>query len=645
MKLAYQVVVVTAAVFAVLLLAPAPGLGQVTDDVLAEAEAARQASFAQRMESRGRQLTVFDREGNVVNTIGAPDMYSQPVFSPDRTRVAVTRRDFAAGTQDLWVFDLATGNGTQITSSHQTGERVESPVWSPDGSQIAYVTVRGSYYVVNRQTLDGEGEEELLYQHPGGLILLTDWSLDGRFLSFYSAQYVLGGQLYLLPLDGDGQAIEVARSESTMVEARLSPDSRFLAYRSDETGRAEIFVRSVALSGGANASVDTWQVSTEGGVGMASWRQDGQELYYFGADRAVMAVEVNTAEGFEFSQPRRLFEAPVAIDAKRIPGAMAMGFRNGFGNVSRDGQRFVFAVPPPRLAEDFRQITVLDRDGNVVSRVGEPGIYGMPAISPDGSRVAVIRDDLETGNVDVWTFDVSTGEGLPVTSDNFFKDFPLWSPDGTYVAYVSARANNDAAIYRKAWNGEGSEELLFPVYAPGAEMALYDYSADGRFLSFESGWVVLVVPLTGTDPFAREPIEFVREEFTARGGRFSPDGRFLAYTSTESGRWEVWVRSFDASSGTAPAEETWQVTEDGARLAFWRQDGKEIIYVTRDRERMDSKVMAVDVTITPEFQIGTPRLLFRVRDLGEDIRWMMDVRADGQRFVFTLPVAAGTPAP
>ncbi|MEE8251245.1 MAG: hypothetical protein V3R24_05870, partial [Gemmatimonadales bacterium] len=138
---------------------------------------------------------------------------------------------------------------------------------------------------------------------------------------------------------------------------------------------------------------------------------------------------------------------------------------------------------------------------------------------------------------------------------------------------------------------------------------------------------------------------FVREEFEAEWGRFSPDGRFLAYTSTESGIWGVWVRSFDASSGTAPAEETWQVTDDGARLAFWGQDGKEIIYVTQDRETMDSKVMAVDVTITPEFQIGTPRLLFRVRDLGGDIRWMMDVRADGQRFVFTMPVAAGTPAP
>ena len=113
-----------------------------------------------------------------------------------------------------------------------------------------------------------------------------------------------------------------------MAEVRLSPDRRFLAYRSDETGRAEIVVRSVAaLSGGANASVEQWQVSTDGGLGMASWRQDGQELYYFGADRGVMAVEVDTAQGFEFGRPRRLFTAPDTIRINAAPGSQFSGFQ------------------------------------------------------------------------------------------------------------------------------------------------------------------------------------------------------------------------------------------------------------------------------------------------------------------------------
>ena len=199
----YRVAMITAATLsAALLLAPAPGLGQ-----------------------NMRQLTIFDREGNIVRTIGEPDRYSQPNFSPDRSRVAVIIQP------DLWVFDLATGNGTQITS-RQRG-RVRAPVWSPDGSQLAYVARRDSNFSLYRKASNGENEEELVYEHLDGRITLTDWSLDGRFLSFYSADVWGGGTLYLLPLDGDGQAIEVARSEFSIMEARLSPDSRFLAYRSN----------------------------------------------------------------------------------------------------------------------------------------------------------------------------------------------------------------------------------------------------------------------------------------------------------------------------------------------------------------------------------------------------------------------------
>ena len=600
----YLVAMITAATLsAALLLAPAPGLGQ-----------------------NMRQLTIFDREGNIVRTIGEPDRYSQPKFSPDRSRVAVIIQP------DLWVFDLATGNGTQITS-RQRG-RVRTPVWSPDGSQLAYVARRGSNFSLYRKASNGGGEEELVYEHLDAVIRLTDWSLDGRFLSFYSADARRGGTLYLLPLDGDGQAIEVARSEFSIMEARLSPDSRFLAYRSNETGRPEIFVRSVELSSGALTSAEQWQVSTEGGLGMASWRQDGRELYYLGAGRSVMAVEVNTAQSFEFGRPRLLFKAPNAIPVVGLPNMMNNRIPGDFGHASRDGERVVFAVPPP---PQLRRITVFDREGNVVSRLGDPGLFRAPRFSPDGSRVAVIREDLETGNVEVWTFDVSTGEGMRVTT-NYFQEFdPVWSPDGTHVAYVYNSGGYER-VYRKAWNGEGSEELLFR-YSLGTELSgLTDFSADGRFLAFDSGGVLLVVPLTGTDPLAREAIEFVREEFEAFGGWFSPDSRFIAYHSNESGRFEIYVRPFDASSGTAPTDEKWPVPSPGAFYGSWRQDGQELLYLSLDRETSEVKVMAVDVATTPEFQVGTPQLLFRLQF---DVGGHGTFRPDGQRFVFAMP--AGGP--
>ena len=117
-------------------------------------------------------------------------------------------------------------------------------------------------------------------------------------------------------------------------------------------------------------------------------------------------------------------------------------------------------------------------------RLGEPGVYEQPAFSPDGSTVAVLKHDSETGNEHVWTFDVSTGEGTQVTSDSFLKWNLVWSGDGTHVAYVSPRDDGYEGIYSTASNGEGSEELLWR-YTLAADMALEDYSADGGFLSID----------------------------------------------------------------------------------------------------------------------------------------------------------------
>ena len=444
------------------------------------------------------------------------------------------------------MLDIESGNAVQITSSRPR-ESVAAPAWSPNGSQVAYVALRGSRFGVYRQAADGEGEEELLYEHSGGNIILTDWSQDGRVLSFSSTD-LSGGRLYMLPLEGDRQVVEVARSEAAIIAPRLSPDGRYLAYRSDETGRNEIFVRSIApATGDDNAPAEKCQVSTEGGLGMVFWRRDGKELYYYGARRDIMAVQVDTDSGFEFGPPRVLFRAPDAMPVTGTPGGLA--------NVSRDGERIVFAVPPgPRL----RQITVFDRQGNVVSRVGEPGFYDQPALSPDASRVAVLRQDLQTGNVDLWAFDVATARSTAITDDDLPQNAPIWSPDGTHVAYVSFREDR-AGIYRKAWDGSGREELLYR-YTPGAGMQLTDFSADGRFATFNGGGIVAVVPLTGTDdPLAREAVDFARDEFEVGLGRFSPDLRFMAFGSNETGRFEVYVRPFDAATGEAAGDEKWQV--------------------------------------------------------------------------------------
>ena len=249
----------------------------------------------------------------------------------------------------------------------------------------------------------------------------------------------------------------------------------------------------------------------------------------------------------------------------------------------------MIAVPPPQL----RQLTVLDRQGKVVSTIGQPGLFVQPGLSPDGKRVVVMRNDPQTGNTDIWTFDVATGNGTPITNDTPPENAPVWSPDGKQVAYVSTRGNY-AGIYRKASDGTGEEELLFR-YTPGAGMVLTDWSPDGKFLTFYTG-VLLVVPIGNSEKaLDRKAIEWLREDYDVVQGRFSPDSRFLAFLSNEADgeKMQVYVRPFDPNKPDAPGPgPAVQVSKNGAiGMIFWRQDGKEMYFLNRDWE-----VMAVDIT-------------------------------------------------
>jgi Tol biopolymer transport system component len=598
------------------------------DRAKVEAEA-RERAITRLIEQNASQLTLFDRQGKLVAPIGPRDLYTQPVLSPDRSHVAVIVVDPRKQTNDLFVVDVASGQRTQITTS-QMREPVAAPAWSPDGKSVGYVAMRGSRYGIYRRAADGSGPEERLYEHAGGPIVLTDWSLDNKFLSYYASD-LAGSSLFLLPLDGDRQPVEVAHSEKQIVAARLSPDNRFLAYRSNETGRDEIFVREVPPAGSAaGAQVGKWQITTDGGTGMVWWRRDGRELYFLGPGRTVMYVEVKPGQDFEFSRPKRLFTAPDAIPLAGNPG--------GLGSVSRDGERVVFAVPPGGA---LRQVTVFDRQGNVVSRVGEPGLYVQPSMSPDGSKLAVMRQDPQSGVMDIWALDIRSGKATPVTTDPEPENAPIWS-DATHIAYVSMRQNY-AGVYRKSWDGRGSEEQLFR-YTPGAGLVLTDFSPDGKYFTADGGAIVLVVPLAGSDPLKREAVDFSRSEYEAGLGRFSPDGKFVAYGSNETGLFEVYVRPFDPASGSAAGEQKWKISTGGAIGGIvWRRDGRELFYLTDDKSSSDVHVMAVDITTSPTFQSGTPKELFRVKGPlpGNPGQWK-HISPDGQRFVFAVPVPANT---
>lgn len=589
-----------------------------------EAAEARAKRNAQRFENNATTIVFYDRSGKRTGGLGERALYRETIFSPDRSRVAVITEDPANESADLFVLDAATGVSTRLTTSART-EFVFSPVWSPDGRRIAYVTIRKGQEGIYARASNGQGPEELLYKNPGAFLNLSDWSRDGRFLTFAKSD-LKGGTLYILPLGGssDSEAVEIFHSDLRMFGPRFSPDGRFLSYSViDMANRVEVFIRPVdrAAAGGP------WQISDGSFFSPGFWRRDGKELYYLARDQSVMVAGVSTAPAFSFTKPTVLFRQQAAVPDR-------------LRNVSTDGERFL-ALPPPR-GPQLQQLTVFNRQGQVVQTVGEPSLYSEPSLSPDGTRLLVTKNDLQTGQFDLWTIEIATGKSTRLTNDTHPRSSWLWSPDGKYIYYSSMR-NGDWPVYRRPSDGSGGEELVFR-YTPGAFVGPTDISRDGNFLVCDSFGIVLVVPLTGSDPSTRKEIEYLREEFDDGVGRLSPDGRFMAFRSDEAKpeRFEVYVRPFTASTGMAGTEK-WQVSQDGVQaMLHWRDDGREIFFRGMNLDSNDLLVMSVDVTTTPTFRTGTPKLLFKLPGpLGGNLG---NISRDGQRFVFAVNVPAPSDA-
>ena len=210
-----------------------------------------------------------------------------------------------------------------------------------------------------------------------------------------------------------------------------------------------------------------------------------------------------------------------------------------------------------------------------------------------------------TGNNDIWTIDLASGKGTPITNDNDPQNAPIWSPDGSRSPTSRRRRASPASTGRLPTDRRSRTGVQLHA---GRGMVLTDWSPDNKFMTFHTGVIVLVP----SPPTRRPPTK--GDRLAAGGlrrgtGRFSPDNRYIAFLSNEADvdRGEVYVRPFDPGKPDAPLTgPAVRVSKDGAiGMITWRQDGKELYYMTRNWE-----VMAVDVETTPTFKAGTPRMLF-----------------------------------
>lgn len=261
------------------------------------------------------QLVWYDRKGLRLGTLITEDDYRNPVISPDGKRVAFDGSGIMQDNNgEIWVMDVNRGIPERITYTAAVDLK---PVWSPDSRRIVFGSNQGPVWQLFVKAGSGIGNAELLYTSTNNNTPF-DWSLDGRFITFYEQGENTGTDVWILSLEGERKARPLLNSEFNELHAQFSPNGKWVAYGSDKAGIPQVFVRSFP------ADDYNTQISIEGG-NFPKWRRDGRELFYMAADAKMMSVSINKIdEQFEADDPIPLFETDPPIISGPWDGIFAV---------------------------------------------------------------------------------------------------------------------------------------------------------------------------------------------------------------------------------------------------------------------------------------------------------------------------------
>ena len=497
--------------------------------------------------------------------------------SPDGRRLAFVA--MSEGQRRVWVRSLDVLAAEALPGT----EGAYSPFWSPDSRYIAF------FADGKIKRIDSSGESlHTIGELSGEIDTAGTWGRDGTIL--FAQQFARRVGIYRVPATG-GTATVVEEAEGRVFSAwvQFLPDGlHYLVYRlyAQDPSSSGIYVGSLT-SKDTTLVLATPPTGVQYAAGYLLYVREGSLL----------------AQRFDEKNLKTAGE-PVTI-VGNIPYFDKTGWSEF--SVSQTGiLAYLTEFPTTRFLW-------LDRTGREIGSVTAPGLYGAARLSPDGQKVALTTHDSRTGSGDVWVHDLPRGTATRLVSGPNDDGQPVWSPDGRQLAYFSC-CEDRSTLYIKDVSGTGKGRA--PL-APGFQSPV-DWSRDGRFILFimrEPTRGLWVLPVNSAD----KPFALTTTQLDERSPRYSPDQRWVAYVSTETGRGEVYVFKSDRP------QEKWLISASGGSDPVWRDDGKEMFFVAPD-----GSMMSVSIKPGTTFDYASPVRLFGG---SAAINYLVGLSADGRFLV------------
>jgi serine/threonine protein kinase len=521
-------------------------------------------------------------------------------ISPDGQKIV-----FVANSENgsrLWLRSLGSVSAQPLSGT----ESAQFPFWSPNNRSVGFFA-DGK---LKRIDVDG-GSVQAMANAPqarGGT-----WNRDGTILFAPGS----AGPIFRMS-DTGGEPVRLTRPDGPQQSGHRFP--RFLAdgrhFLYFVTGSPE--VRGVYISS-LDGSETRRLLNADGAATTAS---SGQLLFVLQGTlfaQGLDPIRMELTGSASAIAEHVTIDVPANLPAISASTAGSIVYRAG----SPGGQR---------------QFVWFDRSGKEIGRVGNPDTANAlgPSISPDGRHLALSRT--VSGNFDIWLLDIARGVLSRFTLDPSFETNPVWSPDGSRIVFNSTRTGV-VDLYQKLVTGTpGSEK---PLLATAQPKNATDWSSDGHLLLYHSqdpkmGWDIWALPL-GANGKPGQPFPVVQTNLNELEAQFAPDGKWIAYQSNETGRFEIYVQPFPGPGGrSAP------ISINGGSQVRWRRDGKEVFYMA-----LDGKLMAAPIRLASNAQTleaGSPVPLFAPRSTST-VRPQYIVSPDGQRFLINTVTEDASTAP